>query len=736
MSADGQAQPAEPAGPRRRGAAWPVRSGLVPPLAEGFIARPETVPGLEGALVPGAAVALVSSQGTEGGGYDQPRSCGKTQLASYVARSLWRSRAVDLLAWVTAMSRASVLSGYVQAAARLGLDYAGDAESVAARFVAWLDGTSRPWLVVLDDLCSAADLTGLWPTGPAGRLLITTADPATVSAGRPAVPVAVPAFSTREALTYLSDRLTTDPEQRSGAIDLVADLGGEPAVLAQAGAVIASSGIPCREYRHYFAHRRAQLAAAAGGEPPPAAVTWTLSASHAEQLAPGGGTWLLLVLAALLDGRAIPVTVLTAPAACRYLTDQGAVAGPDPRGAWSALVALERAGLLAIDQATMPPVARMSRALQAVVRAATPQEVVDQAVRAAADALAEAWPADQPRSWLATSLRSCAASLRQAAGDALQSGGSCHRLLLLAGHSLDRARLTGPAVDWWRDLATGSDRILGPGHPDALAAGGLLGDALLAAGQAAEGVSWFEWVLAGRASAFGPDHPGTIAAQVGLGRALVAAGQAGDAVAVLDEAARRSEHVRGPHDADTLAARDQYAVACLAAGKAAEAIRSYKRSLADREQLHGPAHPGTMAASLRLAGAYLAAGRAKDAIAQGKRVLADRERVLGPDHPDTLATRASLAAAYDAAGQMGAALQHHQEAWAGYERAFGADHPDTIARRAELAYAYYAAGQIGDAVALLRDTVTRSEQALSPGDPLTQALQQTLADITAEMTAG
>jgi hypothetical protein len=85
---------------------------------------------------------------------------------------------------------------------------------------------------------------------------------------------------------------------------------------------------------------------------------------------------------------------------------------------------------------------------------------------------------------------------------------------------------------------------------------------------------------------------------------------------------------------------------------------------------------------------------------------------------------------------MGAALQHHQEAWAGYERAFGADHPDTIARRAELAYAYYAAGQIGDAVALLRDTVTRSEQALSPGDPLTQALQQTLADITAEMTAG
>jgi len=36
---------------------------------------------------------------------------------------------------------------------------------------------------------------------------------------------------------------------------------------------------------------------------------------------------------------------------------------------------------------------------------------------------------------------------------------------------------------------------------------------------------------------------------------------------------------------------------------------------------------------------------------------------------------------------------------------------------------------------MLRDTITRSEQALSPGDPLTQALRQTLAGITGEMTA-
>lgn len=302
ITADGQA---ELAGSRIRAVAWPVRSGLVPPLAEGFIARPETVPGLEAALVPGSAVALVPSQGGSGGARDWPGSCGKTQLASCAAGSLWRSRAVDLLAWVPATSRASVLSGYVQAAARLGLDHARDAESVAARFLAWLGGGARPWLVVLDDLCRAEDLEGLWPAGPAGRLLITTADPGTIPAERPTVVLAVPAFSTREALTYLSDRLTTDPHQRSGAIDLAAALGCEPAALAQAGAVIASSGLPCRDYRQYFLHRQAQLLAA-DEEPAPAAVTWTLSADHAKQLSPDGGTWLLLVLTALLDGAGSP----------------------------------------------------------------------------------------------------------------------------------------------------------------------------------------------------------------------------------------------------------------------------------------------------------------------------------------------------------------------------------------------------------------------------------------------
>jgi tetratricopeptide (TPR) repeat protein len=706
---------------------WPVRSGVAPPLAEGFITRTEMVPGLETGLVPGAVVALVPGEGA--------RASGKTQLAAYLAESLRRSGEADLLAWVDAASRASVLSGYRQAATELGLDHGGDAEAVAARFLAGLAAASRPWLVVLDDVRDAADLDGLMPAGPAGRVLITAADAATVPGVPRAVVFAVPAFSTREALNYLSGRLSSDPDQRNGAIDLVSELGGEPAALSQAAAVILSSGIRCSEYREYLAQRRAQITADAGPLPA-AAVTWALCAWYAGQLAPGGGIYPLLALAALLGGQAVPGTVFTAPATCEYLKDEGACTVADPQGAWFAVQALQQAGLLSVDTTITPPAVWVSRGLQAVVRSAAPPDLLGRAGLAAASALTGVWPAGQPRSWSAVALRSCAASLQLAAGDALWTGGGCPRVLLAAGHSLDDARLTGPAVSWWRDLTAASQRILGPGHADTFVTGGLLADALLAAGQAAEAVTWFEWVLGRRSGMLGPDHPGTIAARVSLGRALAGAGKPGDAVAVLDQAARHSEQVHGPSDEGTLAAWDQYAAACLAAGQPREAIHCYQRSLDGRERLAGPDHPGVLAARLQLAGACLAAGKTRDAIALCKRVLAGLEQALGAGHPDTLAARARLADAYDAAGQMGAALQLRQEACAGYEAAFGDAHPDTLASYAGLARAYSAAGQAGEAVRLLRDVIDRSEQVLSPGDPLTLALRQALAEVTGEMSAG
>jgi tetratricopeptide (TPR) repeat protein len=521
-------------------------------------------------------------------------------------------------------------------------------------------------------------------------------------------------------------RLTADPDQRLGAIDLVEDLDYDPLALTHATAVIASSTLSCRDYRTYFARRREQLAP--DGKTPPAAVTWTFSFEQANRLSPGGEANSLLALAALLDGREIPGAVFTSAAACDYLGGDSAGGPAGRERAHAALLVLERSGLLAIDPTGTPPAVRMSPVVQAAVRAVMPAGLLARVARTAADALVQVWPADDPQAWLVGRLRSCAASLQQAAGDLLWEGG-CHPLLLRAGQSLDSARLTAPAVAYWGELATTSDRVLEPGHPDTVVIGEQLAQAYLTAGLAAEAIAWFEWVLADRMRVLGPDRPGTIAARRNLGHALVAANQIRDALTVLEGAVGDYERVRGPDHLDTLGARDELAAAYLAAGQFTEANRLYRRILTDRERLQGSRHPETMTTRLKLADATLADGQLKDALSLYKRALADRERVLGRDHLDTIAARGSLGSAYVAAGRMGSALQVFEQTRTSYERVLGADHPDTLACAANLANAYYTVGRLTDGTSLLRDTVARCERVLPPDDPLTQAVRESLTNI-------
>ena len=239
-------------------------------LANGFIDRPETGAVLEGSLVPGATVALVS--GIPGGGGPATGGSPAARLSWRCpwAQSLWRAGAVDLVDRRTATTRASVLSGYATAAAVVGSQFSGNADAVTARFLGWLRDTDRPWLVVLDDLTAAVALDDgfPWPTGPACRVLVTTAEPGSLF-GRGAHVVPVGPFSRRELLTYLIGRLTADLDQRQGAIDLVGDLDGEPLALAQASAAIASSELTCHDYREHFAYRRDQAGGvgASGGSP-------------------------------------------------------------------------------------------------------------------------------------------------------------------------------------------------------------------------------------------------------------------------------------------------------------------------------------------------------------------------------------------------------------------------------------------------------------------------------------
>ena len=738
----GSGQHARPSAPPPRGPAaaagggpsWPVRSGTVPSLAGGFSDRLETAPDLAAALAPGFAVALVPDRAADPGPAGGPgpaaqdwlRSTGKSQLAAAYAESLWYARELDLLVWIQATSRAAVLSGYAEAmATATGRDQASSCESVAAQFVTWLSETRRPWLVVLDDLADPADLDGLWPAST-GRILVTCADAAAVPDGMRVLPLGL--YNSREALSHVMGRLIANPGQRLGAIDLVSVIGLEPAALTQASAVIASSSMSCDHYRDYFNRRREQLTNSPGAPPPASAVTWTISFERANQLSPDGLAQSLLAVAALLDGHGIPGTVLISPAAVGYPADSGGEAQAGRESARAALAVLERVGLLTVAPVTAPPVVQISPVLQAALCAAMPEDMLDQVVLVAADALLQAWPEPDMPGWPASGLRSCTAALQQIAGDRLWADG-CHPVLLRAADSLDEAGLTGPAVDHWHDLVTTSEQRLGAGHPHTILAEQRLAEACLAAGRADDAVTWFQRLLDTKAVELGPDHDDVIGTRLRLGHALVAAGELDRAIPVLEGVLYDCEQVRGPEDADTLGARDELAAAYLAAGQRSDAIAVYRRTLAGRERTQGSRHPETMTTRQGLADSYLASGMAKEAVSAYKRVVADRERALGPDHLDTTRARYGLGAAYQRTGKTVAAERVYEQARADFERLLGPRHPDTLRSRAELARVYSRLGRYGDARALLRDTVGRLQRVLPPHDPLVTELRELLADI-------
>src|SRR6266576_5235226 len=232
-------------------------SGTVPPLADAYYQREQSGPDLASSVRPGETVVLIHGEQAAQAPAAQGGT-GKTQLAVDFTHAMWNTRAVEILIWVNAASRESIITGFAQAANTVDASQPDEgAETAAARFVSWLAHTRRPWALVIDDLAELDDLEDLWPAGASGRVLITSRLPASafedaVAEGGPAVGldvrvVPVPGLNRREALDYVTSRLTDYPDQRIEALDLGEDLDGLPLALAQATAAMSARRQGCRE---------------------------------------------------------------------------------------------------------------------------------------------------------------------------------------------------------------------------------------------------------------------------------------------------------------------------------------------------------------------------------------------------------------------------------------------------------------------------------------------------------
>jgi tetratricopeptide (TPR) repeat protein len=713
-----------------RPAPWPVRSGPVPPLAACFSTRPET--GLSGAraLRPGGTVVLTQAAPTGAGGRSQNAlgGTGKTQLAAAIALSAWRAGDIDLLAWVQAGSRDAVLSGFSEALAAAQLPGArANPRAAAASFLSWLAETSRPWLLVLDDVADAADLDGLWPSGPAGLVLVTTRLPAAEMGGAGRAIAEIGPFSPREALGYLTARLS-EPGMRAGALDLASDLGCLPLSLTMASAVVADTATDCRRYREQLAERIRQVSGAGAGDHHGSVeATWSLSLDRADATAPPRTAGYALAVVALLDSAGVPEAVLTSRAARDYICGPGSTGTTaDEAQVRSVFDSLARAGLVTIDPECAPRTVRVHGRVQAAIRQLITQKGLGQAAVAAASALLQAWPPADRDPVLAQALRDCTASLHRAAAEPLWSP-DVHPVLLRAGHSLDRAGLHDVAISYWQHLFETGRRILGDDHLSTVRARDGLAAAYLSAGRAAEAAVANEQSLADRERVLGADHPDTLTSCGNFARACLAAGRAADAVPLYRRALAGREQALGPGDPATVAARGDLAAAYLEAGQPQQAIDMLRPMYGDREAVMGAGHPETLAACGELAAALHSGGRLAEAIPLYERVLAGREEALGATHPDTMAARANLAHAYRSADRMKQALPVYERALADRERALGPDHPDTLTSMANLASAYLSAGRLKHALPLYEQVLDLRERRDGPDHPAVLAARGDLA---------
>jgi tetratricopeptide (TPR) repeat protein len=721
-------------------------SGIIPPLADAYFQRLETGIDLKSGLFPGEIVVLTHGEETDVAPAAQGGT-GKTQLAVEFTQALRTARAVDVLVWVTASSRDTVRSGFARAASAVGAgDPEADTSEAAARFTAWLAHTERRWALILDDLADLTDLDRLWPAGPNGQVVITTRLPSAAfgvgahaaASGLRIAPVS--GFSRREAISYLSSRLTDYAEQRIEALDLAEDLDGLPLGLAQAAAVMNANRLSCREYRAQFGERRAYMA----GRPVPgvsAAVlaTWSLAAECAHQLVPAGLAWPALALAAMLDPHGIPGAVLTSPAACGFIAGRPSSAtSADQNLARMAVTNLAQAGLVSIDPTNAIRTVRMHRCVQAAVRAYLPPADAEQVLVAAADALVQTWPdpeshrdgtpeagqaplnqapldqaplnqAPLNQELLDQALRDCAVSLRTAlpgaeappdappAPDPLWQP-DAHPLLFRLGRSLEDGRLGESAMGYWQFMVTATTRRLGPVHADSLAAKERLAVAYESAGRFGDAIAMFAGALGDRERGQGPEHPDTIAARGRLAHAYAGAGLPAEAVALYEHMVTDASRQLGLGHPVTLTARSGLADAYAEAGRTRESLTTFQMLSVDTERLLGPRHPTALASRDSLAAAFLANGQSREAVDRYKSLLADYEAISGRDHPDTISARAALASAYRRSGKPKDAIAQYKRVLADRERTVGPEHPDTLAARANLAFAYRSAGQLRDAI--------------------------------------
>jgi hypothetical protein len=495
----------------------------VPPRNPRFTGRDGLLTELRKRLHAGEATLVVQALYGLGG-------VGKTQLALEYAHRF--AADYDLVWWIDAEQPVLIPEQLAALAARLNLAPGPTVTQTVERLLAELRGRGR-WLLVFDNAERPADVADYRPGG-AGHVLITSRFPGWGALGGR---LEVDVLARAETVALLRARIPGLNDQLADG--LAAELGDLPLAAAQAAGYLEQTDLPAADYLRRFREHRETLLARGDvvGYSGRVDTAWALSLERLRCEDPAAVQ--LLQLATFLAPEPIPLSLFGDHA--DVLDEPLRTVAADPDALTDTLGSLVGYSLArrspggfqvhrlvqAVLRHQMAPNRQQTTAdrVVALLAAASPGDPDDPANRAAYAALAPHVLANAPlgdSSRAGRQLVLNTARCLQTHGDNRASRAVCEQLL-----------------DRWRP-------ILGPDHPDTLAAAISLTLALIQLGEPASARALSQDILHRSRRVHGSDHGTTLTAAAALTLALAQVGEAQPARALGEDTLQRCRRVLGP----------------------------------------------------------------------------------------------------------------------------------------------------------------------------------------------
>ncbi|MFJ8047319.1 FxSxx-COOH system tetratricopeptide repeat protein [Streptomyces luteogriseus] len=745
--------PARPRFPRRTPDVWEA-----PPRNPFFVGRDRLLDQLDATLQVSRQRAVILP-------HNGLTATGRTQLAvEYVHRF---QAAYDLVWWVRAHSRESVLLSLAQLAERMAMRNGDDVPTAAHRALDALDSGSPSgrWLLVYDNAGGTAALSGLLPTGPQGHVLVTSRDRAWSEAMHP---IWVDVFTREQSIELLRRRV---PDLSAVDADRIAATANDlPLAVAQAGSWLAQFP-SAQEYLHRLTawnDARAARGTDAPASPPIAAGTGVALDALAER-APAALR--LLTLCSRLAPLPLPLTLVYTDTALRLLRPHNASLH-EPMMVDREVQELSRLGLAEVDQAGHT--LKVHRVVQRLVLASLPGDESDEIrheahrlLTAAAprrdDSVAETddpafdrlWPhldhagADlcsdsDTRTVLLERVRRTAQYGMPARAlelgrrldrswTAVDGGDDDQHVLQLRNQQAAALRSLGA-----HDEAHGLDSrtlhrqrgLLPPGHAHTLITAAGLAEDLRALGRFGEALELAREVYTGFHDLFGEDHPQTLTAAEALARSLRLVGDYPAARERSLATWQRQCRVLGEGHPAALASALCLARDLRELGDYAGSVRVLRPAL---ECLRGHNTHGALRATVSLSVSLRRIGQRHEAHA----LAADAEEgyTTGPgrDEPDWLVCGVNLAALTAGAGDLAAARTVISRLQHGVTQLRGPEHPDNAVCDHNLAAWLRTAGETEEALAAATRTVRSFGRLLGDAHPYTLCGRLTMANVLGDL---